>query len=241
MPQQPYGSSQNFYGMAPYNDPTSQQDFKHGGSPVTPLPLGVAIAQLPGQYMRVLLRPSSRVFAEEMGKATWSIVFVQLIAWTIIAAVLGYLGNSIEPLPTSDSALSPSTMQILADIRFANSYGLLVLTPALFFGWTGLMFLLAKAFGGEGRFLAQCYTTLLFQVPLGILGSILSVIPFAGWLGIVLFIYSLVLQVYATMGVHGLSGGKATATLAILLAILVVVLCPLTFAFVLLVSLSQLH
>ncbi len=75
----------------------------------------------------------------------------------------------------------------------------------------GLVYLLARAFNGQGTFLTQSYTPLLFQVPLGILSGILGLVPFFGLLGFAVFIYGIVLQVYALMAVHRLSGGKATA------------------------------
>src|SRR4051794_4248282 len=48
-------------------------------SPVTPLPLAQAIRALPRQYFRAVTKPSVVTFSEEMGKASWNIVWVQLI------------------------------------------------------------------------------------------------------------------------------------------------------------------
>ncbi len=39
-----------------------------------PLPLGQAIRELPGQYLKVLTRPSVKTFAGEKGKAGWGII-----------------------------------------------------------------------------------------------------------------------------------------------------------------------
>jgi hypothetical protein len=80
------------------------------------------------------------------------------------------------------------------------------------------LYLLARAFGGQGSFLAQNYTTLLFSVPLtllwGVLALVLGVIPLVGFplfsvVALALFIYGLILQAQTLMAVHALSGGKA--------------------------------
>jgi Yip1 domain len=246
-PETYYGGSQQPtsdppHAYRPYADPGPQQRFDNAPREAPLPPAGLTMAQLPGQYARVLLRPSAHKFVEEMRKATWGSVFLQLIAWTVIATVLGYLANMMTPLDalTGGATLSPSSLRIFEDFKLADSYGLLLLIPAFFFTWTGLMFLVAKALGGAGTFLAQCYTTLLFQVPLGILGSILGLIPLLGWIGIVLFLYNIVLQAYATMGIHQLTGNRAAATILLLLIILVAILCPLVLAFTMFIAVSQL-
>ena len=42
-----------------------------------PLPFSEAVLQLPRQYIKVLCRPSTQTFREEMGKASWGIVLLQ--------------------------------------------------------------------------------------------------------------------------------------------------------------------
>jgi hypothetical protein len=85
----------------------------------------------------------------------------------------------------------------------------------LFFFAMGLLYWLARASGGHGSFVQQAYTTLLFLVPCGIITSVLGLIPFAGsflafFLGLLLFIYCVVLQCFVTVVVHQMPGDKAT-------------------------------
>jgi len=64
-------------------------------------------------------------------------------------------------------------------------------------------------------------------VPLGILSGILSLVPYFGLISTAVFIYGIVLQVFALMAVHRLSGGKATAVVflpAVIITLLVIVL-----------------
>jgi hypothetical protein len=105
-------------------------------------------------------------------------------------------------------------------LNLGSSLGLLLLIPLLFFFAMGLLYWLARAFGGHGLFVQQAYTTLLFLTPCGVLVSVLSIIPFAGaflsaFLGVLLFIYCVVLQCFATVAVHQMSGDKATAATVI--------------------------
>ena len=103
----------------------------------------------------------------------------------------------------------------------------IVSVPLLFFIGAGIQYLLARAFRGQGAFLQQCYAVLLYQVPLGIISYVIGLVPILG--GIVAFalaIYGIVLNVFAIMAVHRLSGGRATAVVLIPVAILVLfVLC----------------
>jgi hypothetical protein len=115
------------------------------------------------------------------------------------------------------------------------SYGGIIGVPLGFFIWMGLVYLLAKAFNGGGTFLTQSYTSLLFQAPLGVLSGILGLVPYFGLLSFAVFIYGIVLQVFALMAVHRLSGGKATAVVFLPAAIitLMVIVFALVFASVL--------
>ncbi len=90
--------------------------------------------------------------------------------------------------------------------------------PLFFFIGVGIYQLLARAFGGRGTFIAYSYSSLLYAAPIAIVTNVLNIIiallglpsAIASSLGIGLGIYSIVLQVFMTMAVHRLSGGKAT-------------------------------
>src|SRR6266568_2291940 len=233
-PQGPYGQLQSPYGpppQGPYGASAYQQPgYGYGVPPVqaVPLPLGEAIRQLPNQYIRVLTKPSAATFAEEQGKAAWNIVWIQLIIYAIAAAVLGYLAILISPNQFSTAGSSTLNPGMVQAISLSAGFGLILLVPIFFFIGVGIYYLIAKAFGGQGTFLAQSYTTLLYGVPIGILSSVLRLIPILGSLAaIALGIYGIVLQVFAIMAVHRLSGGKATAVVLIPVAIAFVLVCVL--------------
>jgi len=169
-----------------------------------PLPLGQAIRELPGQYLKVLTKPSVRTFVEEKGKASWGIVWAQLIGLSMISAILIAINYLIYPPhvgSVAGSGLSAATiplLTILTGVIFT-----LVLTPVSFLAAGGVIYLIAKVFGGKGRYLTQIYTTLLFGVPLVIVSYLLLLIPVAGsWLSYVPHIYSAVLLILSLIAVH---------------------------------------
>ncbi len=232
-PQGPYGQPQAPYGygappQGPYGAPYQEPGYGMPPVQAAPLPLGEAIRQLPNQYIRVLTKPSAATFAEEQGKAAWNIVWIQLIIYAIAAAVLGYLAILISPNQFSTAGSSTLNPGMVQAISLSAGFGLILLVPIFFFIGVGIYYLIAKAFGGQGTFLAQSYTTLLYGVPIGILSSVLRLIPILGSLAaIALGIYGIVLQVFAIMAVHRLSGGKATAVVLIPVAIAFVLVCVL--------------
>ena len=182
----------------------------------TPLPFGQAMRELPGQYFKVLTRPSVKTFAEEKGKAGWGIIWLQFIGLGVIDAIISIVGILISPAALNSapnaSGLSPATLQTVAIITTAVLQ--LVLTPVSFLFAGGILYLIARAVGGKGRYIEQIYVTLLFAVPLVILSTLLSLIPGAGkWLQYVPHIYSLVLIVLALIAVHRRSEGSAEQSL----------------------------
>ncbi|GLV56402.1 hypothetical protein KDH_32430 [Dictyobacter sp. S3.2.2.5] len=224
------------YGPGGYNEPPAQ-----------PLPLGDAIRQLPAQYLRITTRPSANTFAMEKGKAAWNIVWVQLLFLGVVAAILIalYVGVALPTLMStfnSNSSIPPSTFNSIKTLYASSAIplgiGALIFTIVGFFVGVGIMFLIAKAFGGQGTFLQHGYSYLLFTVPLTILSYLVALVPFIGSLGsLAISIYSIVLQVYMTMAVHRLSGGRATMAVLILPIIAIILVC--VFVIVLITAVSR--
>ncbi len=169
---------------------------------------GSTLSQLPQHYLKALVKPSVTTYTQDKGDASWSLVWTQLMAWAILDAMLGLLVNFIYPQATGTTFARFFSM--------ATTIGLIVVVPLLFFLLMGIVFLLAKALGGQGTFLEQCNTSLYIQAPLGILSKLLALIPVVGRvLNSLLSIYGIVLQVFVIMAVHRLSKSKAIATILI--------------------------
>jgi Yip1 domain len=236
-PNSAYGTPSNLYSVSqnPSMPPTAPPDAppfypytkNQGGPgysppPSAPLPLGEAIKGLPQQYTKGTTRPGVMTFAAEMGKASWDIVWVQLIGQAIILALLSYL-----------------RILILHGFNAANfgTVGLplvsIIMAPMFFFIGMGILYGLARAFGGQGKFVTQCYTYLLFSVPIGIVsGVVFTLIPVAGsFIAIALGIYGIVLTILSLKAVHRLSGGKATAVVLIPAGVVLLVAFALAILF----------
>ncbi len=196
-----------------------------------PRSLSEEIKELPRQYLDVLTKPGVATFAAEIGKASWRMVWIQLLGWGVISMILGWIAHAIFAGISYRFAgsLSPEVMQQLS--ASSNSYGGIIGVPLGFFIWMGLVYLLSKAFHGQGTFLAQSYTSLLFQAPLGVISGILGLVPYFGLISFAVFIYGIVLQVFAIMAVHRLSGGKATAVIFLPAAIITLLVIVLVIAF----------
>ena len=167
--------------------------------------LPTALSQLLQHYLKAIIKPSVATYSEGPA-ASWSLVWIQLLTWAILDAVLGSVVNLISPL-----AKGSSFQQI---VSIASSIGLIVVVPTLFFLLMGVVYLLARAFGGQGTFLDQCNTSLHIQVPLGISSKVLALVPVIGRiLNSVLSLYGIVLQVIVIMAVHRLNAGKAIAVI----------------------------
>jgi hypothetical protein len=248
-PQTSYGEPQQIpYGVPPLDAYGAQgydpNQFGYGYAASGPLPLNEAIAQLPNQYVKVLTKPSAFTFAAEMGKASWDIVWVQLIGYAVVAGILTYLRTLIPGAALAygnPNSMPAATYGVLQVIALFTSAGSIILIPISFFIGQGIIYLVAKAFGGTGTFLAQAYTYLLIIVPLGIISLALGLIPFLGAVaGFGLGIYGLVLQIFSLMPVHRLSGGKATAVVLIPIAAVFVLLIVLVIILVVLIA-SSIH
>ena len=253
-PDNPYGASEYPYGgsmisaeappepgvggneMGAYDANINYNYGYNAGMPEgSPLPLGEAIRQLPQQYWRVLSKPSAATFAIEKGKASWDILWIQLLIYAILEAIMGYLSTLINPslIPASMSkaGITPETYQALI---VGISVGRIFLIPLFFFIGVGILHLIAKAFKGQGSFLQYSYCILLFSCPLTILTNVFQLIPVAGptlfaFAGLLAAVYEIVLYIFATMTVHRLSGGKASAVVLIPFGVAVLLICALFF------------
>jgi len=244
-PQGPYGQSQAPYGygpppQGPYGAPYQQPGYGYPPPQAAPLPLGEAIKQLPSQYIKVLTKPSAATFAEEQGKAAWNIVWVQLLGLAIITAGLFFLLFQLTlPGMLASNNVPPASIAALEAFPLGFALFVIVLYPLGFFIGTGIQYLIAKAFGGLGTYLAHGYSYLLYTAPITVVSLLLSLIPILGSLASsALGIYAIVLNVFMIMAVHRMSGGKAT--LVVLLPIIVLFLIGCV-SFIILFSIIASH
>lgn len=253
-PQNPYGAPQ--YGTPPPQNPYGAPQYQQGGAygyapPQQPArPVAVSLRELPYQYRNVVLHPSDATFAAEIPKADWPAVWLQLGILVAASVILGLIATAIASVVVRATTGSAGAAAIFSAFGVASTItGALlsiILVPLFFFAGVGIQYLLAKMFNGQGTFLAQSYTHLLFKVPLdiagAIIGAILAFVPFVGGIvGLVFFVYSVVLNVFQIKAVHRLDTGKAAAVVLIPYAVLLLIgiLCALTVGLTILGALQQ--
>lgn len=183
-----------------------------------------ALKNLPRQYVKVVSALSEATFAQEMPNARWDMVWLQLGVVVVLEMVFLFLVSLLPSLYVFEHSSAIPWLN--------NPFSALLTIPLQFFVEMGLFYLLARAMGGKGTFLAQSYASLLVCVPLTVLlssfGLALSLIPVAGvvlfvLLSLALSIYQIILQVYVLMAAHRLSGGKATSIVLLLILLFALV------------------
>ncbi len=107
----------------------------------------------------------------------------------------------------------------------------------------GLIQWIARMFGGRGTFGQLAYVLAAIAVPIGLISTVLgslAAIPVVGLcfglLSILLFLYTLYLDIAATKGVHQFGWGPAAGSVLIPFAVLLLIACCLAIAFGALVS-----
>jgi hypothetical protein len=192
-------------------------------------------------WLKATTSPSEITYEELRQKpdARLSTALIWMVIYGAIAAVIGLI-SSIMFAGAANSAVAQLMAQpeldpeLRAQIElFANSgmlgglgaanIGSIVWVPIGFLIGTGILHLIARLFGGQGEFGRFAYLNAAFQAPLGILVTLLSLIPFVGCITPIISIYQIVLAYFAVKVEHQLTSGKA----------IIVVLLPLIVVLVL--------
>jgi hypothetical protein len=133
----------------------------------------------------VLTRPSVATFEEhERNNLGWAVIYAGIGA--VIAALLGAIGAAIAPPTTVD----PATQQQLEGTPFESILTTASQPPSIagatvsgligallgFLLYAGLVFLIARAFGGTGAFGELAYDISLFYTPLAILNAVIALL-----------------------------------------------------------------
>jgi hypothetical protein len=197
----------------------------------------------------VLLRPSVATFEEyERNDLGWALIY------TALAAVLSAIVSAISFMfrgPAMAQALRQFQDQLggqplppgLTALAGGGSLAAAVVTALLgsivgFFIWTGIVYLLGRAFGGSGAYGELAYDVALFSAPLSVISALISLVgigPLAcltGLVSLALGIYTIYLTWLSIQAGMNLPGNKALFIILIPILVVLLLCCGL---FVLLV------
>jgi hypothetical protein len=217
---------------------------------VTQAPVPAGINGLWQKFINVTTKPGAQSFANELPTANWSDIWLAIIGLGVLTGITGFITSFYtRTLFTANnpffSGMPPDQQHALNSIfssagpSFGSLIGPIIGVPLGFFIGMGILFVSAKIFGGAGSFLEQAYSFMLFYVPINGLGAILGLIPVLGGLaGFALWIYSIVLAVFAMMASQRLPGGRAVA--AVLLPAIIVGLLVCAFLFIAIAAIAAL-
>ena len=182
-------------------------------------------------WLKATTSPNDATFEELRLKpeANVTTAIIWMAIYGAVSAVIGVISglifagtiNSTLPALLEQANLSPAeAAQAEQVLRIFTGGGLglatgfaslinIVVVPLMFLIGVGIYFLLAKMLGGNGDFGRYAYLNAAFSAPLGILTTLLSLVPFAGCISPLISIYSLVLVYFATKAEHQMSSGRA--------------------------------
>ncbi len=185
---QDYPPPNSSYGAPPTNAYPSGSGY--GGPASTG---GFNLQDLWRRWNIVLRNPSVATFDTQHEGANWATILISLVALGFLQGVFGLITN-LEFHNVYGYNYSP----------FRN-FGDIIGTPIGFLIGAGILYLIARAFGGRGTFLTHAWLLSLAYVPLSAISAIAGIIPFLGGLiGLAAAIYMVFLAVYATASAHRL-------------------------------------
>jgi hypothetical protein len=144
----------------------------------------------------------------------------------LILAIFGVVESLMKKV-MAGPALFERITAIYPWVRFMPIISL-ILSPILFYIYTGMVHWVALPLKGTGRFTVLAYLCSLFTIPLGIASSALGFIPYAGGLielGIAVYTYILTIRVLRA--IYGLNTKKALAAIFVPMLVIVFILFPM--------------
>ncbi len=193
-------------------------------------------------WLNVLTHPGEATFQEECNtpyaSLTTAIIWVAVATVvTAIFAVVGFVTSDNQPMGriTASNIIPMGIRQQFAQSISNGSFFIVLriafvfITPIIFLIVSGVFFLIAKKFGGNGKFEEQTYLLSIFWVPITMVNAVMKAIPFlGGYIVLTIFIFSIYEIVLATLAVkvsHNLTIGKAISS--VLPPILMIFLCSI--------------
>lgn len=186
------------------------------------------LLHLPIFYLRAILRPSARAYAQMAEYAKWNLVWPQLLVLLLIPIILGFFRGLFRDtstgIDTQTNILFASLGVLTVGASILAFIIKIIFIPVIFFVMAGIQYLLARLLGGQGRFVGHGFAMLLYMVPLTFISGVIitvfvyfhiSALFFAPLISSLFFFYGVLLNVFVVRGVHHLDQGRSVATVLI--------------------------
>lgn len=205
-------------------------------------------------WTNVLTKPSEETFEVERQRPTANLTTA--LIWVVAAGLVTFIAQAItyllfDPVQQfidiytqlmtaygmSQTAIDELLTQVSSD-SFSNSLLLglflgVLLFPIFFLLGSGILWLVARVFGGQGDYNEQTYLISTYYAPLTMISVIASFIPFLGLLiSIFISIYQVLLTYFVLRVTHNITPGKAVGTLVAPFIIIFTVACCCSFVMV---------
>jgi hypothetical protein len=175
-------------------------------------------SEIPSLWLKVT-QMTEAFFAEEAPRASQGGTLVSILVYAIVDAILTALSALIGGGLQALSQLPEFGRQPELGATYGAGVGSVVLcsacvgliaVPISFYLNNALNYLGARVLGGTGNFSTQAYLMSLFAVPLGMVGGLASLVPYAGaCVASLIGIYVIFLTVRLNKTVHQLTTGRA--------------------------------
>jgi hypothetical protein len=173
-------------------------------------------------WMNVVTRPGEEVFQQEKARPSGTLG-TALIAAAVIGLIAG-LFFGLAQMMQMNRFLGPGMDTLGGGSIFVTAIMFVILLPVSLLISSGILHLIARVLGGDGSYSTYVWLLSTIFLPLILINSILSLIPFIGFfLGSLVGLYAIVLEIFATKVNYMLTTGKAV----------LVVLIPVGIAFLL--------
>ncbi len=219
-----------------------EQDVMESYVESSPRPFG----EIPGLWLQIF-QMTEDFFRREAPRASGSNTVISVLIMGVISAVISVIVSAVgggvaammAPAEMRGAAVAAAGGAAIQNLVCCAMLGPFV-SLVLFYLSNGVLYVLARIFGGQGDFGQQAYLQSLYGAPIGVVTtvlSILSVIPVGefiwGLASLVVGAYSFVLTVRMLKVVHNMTTGRAVAALLVPMIILVLIPCVIIMMMIL--------
>ncbi len=199
---------------------------------------GVDFQDLMQGYMGAVTTPNTAFYESQIPKANVMKLLIGIGIMTLVSAIVAFItaGTAASGIASLGDMFQGQGFNTFDTRGFTAGSGVaaalmtIVLVPLMFFIGSAIIYGLAKMLGGQGAdFMTHSYLLSLSYVPLGVVASVLSIIPgIGGLVGLVAMLYRQYSQGKSLEASQRMAPGRAQAAAFIPIGIVLLLTCLCT-------------